>query len=459
MARHPDVMQAGAKGLTGEVRTDATELPGMSNLPDEGPTVGPVHLTPRTVAGFAAGSAMDPLTYVGPGLASGKGGQLGIQALLHGLGGLQGAELVGRDPDTGEVDPGRALAGLAAGLAVPHVPGLIGKGARGLGSEPVRTFVGDESGTLKMGAGAQRLREAAIKRRMASLVGNPETPEPKSSGVTPPPVEEKPRGYTAKDMEGPTDEEWEDYGGPVTPNTPKIDVDRDKNSPNQTQNNLQVMLQGTKEQQAEAANALRGRMFKTREGDVQVIELPESNITSNLYVQHLDGREQYMHASDLMGREIKPRPGEIGPPDYASAWNPQDPGPNPYAGRSYTSMSKEEDAAYSEWAQKKMRYDDAQGARTSSQGCCSGRVTNSPKCVTNQVLHRHRFSRDTGRRAESYDSSGCQAQVTGLHVEVWRSSGRGLSLRVGSRWPARGLSPVAWIRRQIRRGLHRCPDV
>ena len=60
MARHPDVMQAGAKGLTGEVRTDATELPGMSNLPDEGPSVGPVHLTPRTVAGFAAGSRCPP---------------------------------------------------------------------------------------------------------------------------------------------------------------------------------------------------------------------------------------------------------------------------------------------------------------------------------------------------------------------------------------------------------------
>ena len=431
MARHPDVMQAGAKGLTGEVRTDATELPGMSNLPDEGPTVGPVHLTPRTVAGFAAGSALDPLTYVGPGLASGKGGQLGIQALLHGLGGLQGAELVGRDPDTGEVDPGRALAGLAAGLAVPHVPGLVGKGARGLGSEPVRTLVREESGTLNMGEGAKRLREAALKRRMAQVVGNPETPEPRTpmEKLAPEPEPEPPTGapddpkewkdYNAQDIAGmdPVEKaEYEDW----QKSTPKLDVDRDKNSPNQTQNNLQVMLQGTKEQQAEAANALRGRMFKTREGDVQVIDLPESNITSNLYVQHLDGREQYMHASDLVGREIKPRPGEIGPPDYASAWNPQDPGPNPFEGRSYTSMSKEEDAAYSEWVQKKMRFDDAQGARTSSQRAAPA------ESQTPQSASQTKFYTGIGSRGTPEDVQSLMTRVAA------KLKSQGYTLRSGA---------------------------
>lgn len=65
-------------GLLGEVRTDGTELPGMDQLPDEGPQIGPVHLTPRTAAGFVGSAALDPLTYAG-----GAGGKFGARYMAQ----------------------------------------------------------------------------------------------------------------------------------------------------------------------------------------------------------------------------------------------------------------------------------------------------------------------------------------------------------------------------------------
>ena len=457
MARHPDVMQAGAKGLTGEVRTDATELPGMSNLPDEGPSVGPVHLTPRTVAGFAAGSALDPLTYAGPGLASGKGGQLAIQALLHGLGGLQGAELVGRDPDTGEVDPGRALAGLAAGLAVPHVPGLIGKGARGLGSEPVRTFVGDESGALKMGAGAQRLREAAIKRKMASLVGNPETPEPRTpmEKLAPEPEPEPPTGapddpkewkdYNAQDIAGMDDTERAEYDDWKTTQAPVKFNSYDKNtnwlsnfSPHPVgefptvehayqaaKTDIPAEIEAIRAAPNAAAAKKLGRtvtvkagwnqaaaqqtmldLLRQKFGDnpelkQQLLATGDRNLVHDapwgdtFWGVDKNGEGQNMQGEMLMQIRNEIRSGV----DRAPVETPQDPGPNPYEGRSYTSMSKEEDAAYSEWARKKMAYDDAQKAPT---GRPSQRFIDAQNQRLQVAAQRPASSRPEGAAPQEY---------------------------------------------------------
>jgi hypothetical protein len=81
-------------GLEGQVRTDGTELPIARDLPDQGFSLGPLNVTPRTVAGMAESVATDPLTYAGGFIGKGVG------AALHGLGGLGG--LADLAPDLGE---------------------------------------------------------------------------------------------------------------------------------------------------------------------------------------------------------------------------------------------------------------------------------------------------------------------------------------------------------------------
>jgi hypothetical protein len=105
----------------------------MNRIPDQSLfQAGPVNITPRTLAGFAAGTALDPVTYtpaaagkvleaLGPAARLARPAKVGIEAMNQGLGAVQGAELAGRDPETGEIDPGRAALGAVAGLGVQNV--------------------------------------------------------------------------------------------------------------------------------------------------------------------------------------------------------------------------------------------------------------------------------------------------------------------------------------------------
>ena len=61
LQQHPEVFEALGQGLSGQRQTDPTELPGMSNLPDDSMfQAGPVNITPRTIAAFAAGTIWSP---------------------------------------------------------------------------------------------------------------------------------------------------------------------------------------------------------------------------------------------------------------------------------------------------------------------------------------------------------------------------------------------------------------
>lgn len=79
------------RGFSGEKQYDGTDLPGINQLPDSGPSLGPLHLTPRTIGGFAGSALLDPLTFVGgPALHAG-GAALGLGKLgLDGLGAAGG---------------------------------------------------------------------------------------------------------------------------------------------------------------------------------------------------------------------------------------------------------------------------------------------------------------------------------------------------------------------------------
>lgn len=57
------------RGLRGQKHTSALDLPGIASLPDEGPSLGPLHVTPRTAAGFGFDALVDPLNLVGIGAA------------------------------------------------------------------------------------------------------------------------------------------------------------------------------------------------------------------------------------------------------------------------------------------------------------------------------------------------------------------------------------------------------
>jgi hypothetical protein len=92
------------QGLSGSHQYDPTELPGINQLPDEGPSIGPLHITPRTVGGFAAGAATDPLTFLGPGL-------------LHSAVGLGGAGLGMLGKGLGEELTARSLGAMSPGVA------------------------------------------------------------------------------------------------------------------------------------------------------------------------------------------------------------------------------------------------------------------------------------------------------------------------------------------------------
>lgn len=74
------------QGLTGDRNYDPTELPFVNQMPDEGPELGPLHLTPRTLAGFGAGTVLDPLTYLGgfigkAGAGLARGAEAGLDLL------------------------------------------------------------------------------------------------------------------------------------------------------------------------------------------------------------------------------------------------------------------------------------------------------------------------------------------------------------------------------------------
>ena len=152
-----NVLGAAGEGLSGQRLVDPTELPGMSNLPDNTLLqAGPVHLTPRTLGSFAAGTVTDPLTYLTAGLGKGiqaipkiaraaRPAMIASEAAQTGLGGLGGAALVGRDAETGEWDPGKTAGGFAAGAGASVLPGAAIKGIR---SEPAQAFLKNESGEL-----------------------------------------------------------------------------------------------------------------------------------------------------------------------------------------------------------------------------------------------------------------------------------------------------------------------
>lgn len=58
--------QAMLPALQGEINVDPTELPFVKGLPDTGPQIGPVHITPKTTVGMLGGMALDPLSYLIP---------------------------------------------------------------------------------------------------------------------------------------------------------------------------------------------------------------------------------------------------------------------------------------------------------------------------------------------------------------------------------------------------------
>lgn len=79
--------------LQGQIHVDPTELPFVKGLPDQGPQMGPVHITPKTVAGFAGGMALDPLSYLIPELmASGPLASLTAKAAGFGPFGVFAAQ-------------------------------------------------------------------------------------------------------------------------------------------------------------------------------------------------------------------------------------------------------------------------------------------------------------------------------------------------------------------------------
>lgn len=78
LARGPQAMMP---ALQGQIHVDPTELPFVKGLPDQGPQIGPLHLTPKTAVGFAAGMGLDPLSYILPEMmASGPLASMGAKA-------------------------------------------------------------------------------------------------------------------------------------------------------------------------------------------------------------------------------------------------------------------------------------------------------------------------------------------------------------------------------------------
>jgi len=89
--------EAGVEGFTNpESAPRGIDVPGIRDLPDEGLQIGPVNLTPRTVAGFGYETLTDPLTYVG-GPKAAQGAKKGLGAVDDFLG----------DAPKGYIDPAR----------------------------------------------------------------------------------------------------------------------------------------------------------------------------------------------------------------------------------------------------------------------------------------------------------------------------------------------------------------
>ena len=176
---------------------------------------GPLNLTPRTLTSFAAGTALDPLTFLTAGLGKGlqaipkvarmaRPAMVASEAAQSGLGGLGGAALVGRDGESGEWDLGKAAGGFGAGVAASQVPGLAMKGVR---SGPAQAFLKNESGELNLEGPRQKFKRGSpediaqqaeykakylASKNQASTPPPPETPTP----VAPPPA--APLGELAK---------------------------------------------------------------------------------------------------------------------------------------------------------------------------------------------------------------------------------------------------------------------
>ena len=222
LIQHPDVAQAGWQGLTGQRRLEPTELPGVRDIPDdsswanqgisaltsEANPQGAIHITPKTALGFVGQQLTDPLALGTMGLAGAAhgleaAGEAGAQAAAtdaalqgtraavpfgqqalpvaaqatelgwHALGGLQGAEMAGYNPDTGQWDPTRTAVGLAAGLALP--PALhYGEQAIGaLGSQAVqqalRTRQRGEASTDFATLGVPNLLDRVMQNRAAGM--------------------------------------------------------------------------------------------------------------------------------------------------------------------------------------------------------------------------------------------------------------------------------------------------
>ena len=156
-------------GLTGQRQFDGTELPGINQLPDEGLSLGPLHLTPRTVAGAAGSALLDPLTYVGGGLGKGLGlaGRAGEDSLL-----LHGAELPG-----GSV--GRELSGaFQGGVTIPSGSNILeslGKAGLDVHTSPVEDIVNHLNANhglnLEIKADSPEAAESAVADQTGSEAG------------------------------------------------------------------------------------------------------------------------------------------------------------------------------------------------------------------------------------------------------------------------------------------------
>lgn len=167
-----DGPQGAMTGLTGGRQYDPTELPGINQLPDEGVNLGPLHLTPRTVAGFAGSTLLDPLTYVGGGL--GRLGELGGRGagvaddLL-----MSGAKLPG-----GSL--GRELSGAyQAGVTIPSgnsIMASLGKAGLDPQSSPVEDLVNHLNANhglnLEIKADSPAAAESAVADQTGSEAGD-----------------------------------------------------------------------------------------------------------------------------------------------------------------------------------------------------------------------------------------------------------------------------------------------